>query len=431
MPWLTPDSIPEADDCRPLSIPASSEWLALVSGALTELTKKYNWQKFGTLTVDETVAKMNEIVNNYYDAGCAACTLPDGGRIIRIGEGGHLQELGDDGSWQDATGDYAIPPPSPREGGTPQDQKCLAATNATNVLEKLYEDLTDSWNGHLSEAEAATSFTLTLIGLVGFEFAPITASIVAFFAVVFSTLYSALAYIGADIWDDNVSKQIRCFLIECAHNEDGVVTFDWDCFNAKLNSLTDSFGLSELQVRLYLQIGFMLYFIGGVDGLNLAARTTEITEADCEECGCVNCHEFDFTLSDWGFVALSPADTFWTAGIGWQSNVGAGVFCTIAKSFTADNICSFELFGAASSPLGTGGGRGYWLNDTGSGAFTTPSGWNDIQGEFDTTVPIGAPTSTGMAWGMGIAGFGGGQQVIFKKLRITTSGSDTLDGEDC
>jgi len=77
MPWLTPDSIPEADDCRPLSIPADSAWLALVSGALTELTLPYNWEKFGTLTVAETVAKMQEIIDNYYNAACGAPLVVD------------------------------------------------------------------------------------------------------------------------------------------------------------------------------------------------------------------------------------------------------------------------------------------------------------------------------------------------------------------
>lgn len=70
MPWLTPDAIPEGDDCRPLLIPAGSEWLALVSGALTELTMRYNWEKFGTLTVDETVDRMQVMIDHYYASAC-------------------------------------------------------------------------------------------------------------------------------------------------------------------------------------------------------------------------------------------------------------------------------------------------------------------------------------------------------------------------
>jgi len=284
MPWLTPDSIPEDDDCRPLSIPADSVWLALVSGALTELTQKYNWQKFGTLTVEETVAKMQQIVDNYYSSPCAMCMTPGGYRVTRINEQGHLEQLDENGNWVDGTDEYHIPPPEPREDGTPTDQICLAAKNAVNVIEQLYENLTDSWNENLSAAEAATAFILGAIALVSFEFAPITWSIIAFLTPVFTALYSALAYLGADLWDANVSNQIACFLVECAEDVDGVVTFDWECFMARLNSLTDTFGLTEEQLRLYLQIAYLLLFIGGVDGLNLAGRTTAITDDDCSFC---------------------------------------------------------------------------------------------------------------------------------------------------
>jgi len=319
VPYLTPDSIPEDDDCRPLSIPADSVWLALFGGALTELTKPYNWQQFGALTVEQTVAKMEEIINNWYSVPCAACTTPGGYRVIRINNSGRLEQLNESGEWEPATDEYYIPPPEPREGGTTNDKKCLAAANAVNVLEQLYESLSDSFNNELDEAEAMTAFILALIALVGFEFAPISWAIVAFFTAVFGALYSALEFIGADLWDEDVSTQIRCFLVDCANNDGGVITFDWDCFNGKLESLTNDFSLTESQLRLYLQIGFMLYFIGGADGLNLAGRTTAITEADCEDCGLEHCLIVDLTLTDgseYG-IYLSPGGGSWSSGEGY------------------------------------------------------------------------------------------------------------------
>lgn len=320
MPYLTPQELPEDDDCRPLFIPADSEWLALFGGALTELTQRWNWEYSGGLTIDETIDKMTEIIDNWYTVPCASCTLPGGGRIIRIGAGGVLQELGDDGEWQEPTGDYVIPPPEPRTGGTEPDQNCLAARNAVNTLHALYDNLEDSWNDNLDEAEAATAFTLTLIGLVGFEFAPITFGVVAFFGVVFGILYQALEYLGADLWDSAFTDQMVCFLFECASNDGGVVTFDWDCFMGNLNSLTDSFGLSEVQLRLYLQVAYILYFIGGVDGLNLAGGTTAITSGDCDYCSAW-CYEWDFTISDgdWYPQVISGLDfAVYSAGNGWS-----------------------------------------------------------------------------------------------------------------
>jgi len=317
MPWLTPDSIPEEDDCRPLFIPADSVWLALVSGALTELTQPYNWEQYGALTVQETVDKMAEIINGYYDTACLNCTFPDGGHVIRIGEAGQLQELDDNGEWVEPSGDYLIPPPDARTGGSPTDQICQASANAVNVLHQLYTSLSDSWNSELDDAEAATAFTLTLIGLVGFEFAPITAGIVIFMAVVFSTLYHALEYLGADLWTEEVENQIICFLVACATNTDGVVTFDWDCFLAKLNSLTDDFLLDEVQLRLYLQISYILYFIGGVNGLNLAGGTTEITDANCDLCE-PHCFEIDLLVSNGSGLGVHITGGTWGSGTGIQ-----------------------------------------------------------------------------------------------------------------
>lgn len=349
MPWLTPDSIPEDDDCRPLSIPASSDWLALVSGALTELTKPYNWEKFGTLTVGETVAKMQQIIDDYYTSPCATCETPGGYRVTRISPTGHFEELDSGGNWVEGTGDYNIPPPEARTDGSPPDQICLAAKNAVNVLEQLYENLTDSWNSELDEAEALTAFILGATAVVGFEFAPITWSIVAFMTPVFTALYSALEFIGADLWDENVSKQIRCFLVDCATNTAGVVTFDYNCFLDDLVSLTNNFSLTESQTRLYLQITFMLYFIGGMDGLNLAGRTTEITDDDCSDCEvCPEeyCTVYDFTISDYGWGATLGT---YSPGVGWVAedvSDGAGHYYRgvwIDAAILSGNITSFEV----------------------------------------------------------------------------------------
>lgn len=361
MPYLTPNGIPEDDDCRPLSIPASSEWLALFGGALTELTKSYNWQQFGALTVEETVAKMQSIIDNWYTVPCAACTTPGGYRVLRINNSGQLEQLDESGNWQPATDEYQIPLPAAREGGSSSDQICLAASNAVNVLEQLYENLSDSLNGELDEAEAISAFILALIALVGFEFAPITWAIAAFMTVVFSVLYSALEYIIADLWDESVSDQIICFLVQCASNESGVVTFDWTCFNQKLESLANGFSLTAEQLRLYVQIGYMLYFIGGVDGLNLAGGTTEITSADCDNCGGW-CYIAYFTETDGGFVAddCGGVTGEWIALSGWNASdvVNCGgvdrtllqISLTFESSIVIDTIdIHYDYFKATSS----------------------------------------------------------------------------------
>jgi hypothetical protein len=367
MPWLTPDSIPEDDDCRPLSIPADSAWLALVSGALTELTLPYNWQKFGTLTVDETVAKMQSIIDNYYNVPCQTCLTPGGYRVVRISPEGHLQQLSASGSWEDATGDYLIPSPEARTEGTAPDQNCLAAKNATNVLFALYESLSDSFASELSAAEALTAFASALIAAVGFEFAPITFSVAAFMFVVFEALYAALAYITADLWTEAFTEEFTCLLLSCASNDAGVVTFDWDCVQAALLAQVDSFGLSEEQIRLYLQISYILYFIGGVDGLNLAGRTTDITNDDCSICG-IQSFMWDFRISlyDWEIPISGGLLPFgeWVSGAGIESrSLGSGFsnYAVVKRDFTGFNLVRVVAI-VQVSDCGSGGTVGFYNN---------------------------------------------------------------------
>lgn len=339
MPWLTPDSIPESDTCRSLFIPADSVWLALVSGALTELAQSYNWQQFGALTVDETVAKMQEIINGYYEDACSTCETPGGYRVIRVNNEGHVEQLNSDGDWEPATDDYYIPPPDARSGGTSDDQICLAAKNAVNVLHQLYENLSDSYGSALDEAEAVTAFIEGAVAIVGFEFAPITWGIVAFMTPVFAALYGALEFIFADVWDSSVDAQITCFLKLCANNDAGVVTFDYECFMRQLNSLTDNFSLTESQLRLYIQIGYILYFIGGIDGLNLAGATTEITDDDCSECNCTGT-SVDFGVSDQGFTQESW-EGFSASGTYMSNIFGQGIY--------ADSLGGFNQIGVSGS----------------------------------------------------------------------------------
>lgn len=298
MPYLTPDSIPEETDCRSLLIPASTDWLALVSGALTELTKTWNWEQFGAVTVEEAVAAMQTMIDEYYE-GCQSCTLPGGGKVLRINEVGRVQELQGE-EWVEPTGDYEIPPVEPREGGTPDDQICLAAKNSVNSLQLLYENLSDSWNGDLDAAEAVLAIIGVIVGILGAEFAPITYSLYLAGAGIFGILFSAVEFAIADLWDEDFTSQLICILRDCASNEAGVVTFDWDCFNHALSGLQNDFSLTSEQLRLYFQLQLLLSVIGGVDALNRGGATTAITD---DQCDCGWCYEWvEATLEDdWVF----------------------------------------------------------------------------------------------------------------------------------
>lgn len=65
--YLTPDTAPGTNKCRVLLIPDDKTWLALVTGALSELTHAYNYEQFGTLTPQETAEAFQTILQSLED----------------------------------------------------------------------------------------------------------------------------------------------------------------------------------------------------------------------------------------------------------------------------------------------------------------------------------------------------------------------------
>lgn len=64
--WLTPDTPASTFICRRLLIPAGTDFLAIVSGCLLELTKARNFERYGDLTPEETA----EYFQTMYDEFC-------------------------------------------------------------------------------------------------------------------------------------------------------------------------------------------------------------------------------------------------------------------------------------------------------------------------------------------------------------------------
>jgi len=162
VPYLTPDEIPEGTVCRPLYIPDDTAWLALVSGILTEGVKPWNWEQFGTLTVEECVEVMQGIVGSYYNTECDSCELPGGGSIVRLNESYVVEEL-INGEWVSPSSAYTILPPEARTEPTSKQRICLAAKNACNILQQTYEEITDSATNGLVVLEALAAVAAFLI----------------------------------------------------------------------------------------------------------------------------------------------------------------------------------------------------------------------------------------------------------------------------
>jgi len=428
VPFLTPQELPEDDNCRPLSIPANSEWLALFGGALTELTLRWNWEYSGGLTVDETLAKMNEIINNWYTVPCAACTIPGGYRVIRITADGHIEELNESGDWQPGTDDYYIPPPESREGGEPTDQICLAAKNAVNVLNLLYESLSDSWSAELSVDDAVLAFIAVIVAAVGFAFAPIIWAVVIPLIAFFEVVYRLLEYLTADLWDEDFTDKLVCLFKDCASNDAGVVTFDFQCLQDGLNGLAITPVFTETQARLNIQLAYIINFIGGIDSLNLAGRTTAITDDNCDDC--VWCIEYDFELTDGGFTlwASSPYGT-WVSGTGWRGTSigGNGTGLYIEKADDEYFILSAEIDFEVNSNTN---GNGFLQAQSGAGNNNLIL-WSAKNNGSYTLSYAGNATTDNLRYAQGNGDSGVvGNNFTLKKLRLCGTGPKPSGGVD-
>lgn len=318
MPYLTPENVPDTRVCRALLIPESSDWLAIFSGALTELSLKWNWEQQG-ITVDEALIVVNDVIAGFYD-GCASsgCTTPDGGSIIRINPETYRMEELVNGDWVEPQGAYALPPTPARTEPTPDERRCLAAANAANALKILYEDLADYYASELTASQAQVLFIETIISIIGSVFGIAVTALLALITAVFSAAYLLFEFLTADMWTTAFDNKIRCYFYECASEDGEVVHFDLDCVFNKIAEETGGEGVLE-ELRLLLQLGTIMQFLGS-QAIDAMGATTAVTSADCDDCENTWCYIVNFTETDGGFVPSDACGTVgdWVAMSGWN-----------------------------------------------------------------------------------------------------------------
>ena len=333
-------------------------WAQYILGAAKALDVGYNWYKSGELDVDEA-AEAFRVITQDAPYNTKTCSNPAGGKIIRVAPSGHVEQLGNANEWETPDGDYTIPPVPERE--EPGDIKCLAARNAANVLFLLYETVSDAFAAGLAEAAGAVALIEAISLIVGVEFAPITFAIVSVSSAIFGAFYSIMEFVTADLWDTSFTEAMVCILYGCAVEDEGVVTFDWECFNNRLAEQVNVFDLSFTQLRLFGQIQYLLWLTGGVDALNLAGATNEITDDDCDDCG-EWCRVYNAEFG-WGAWYAGGGYATLVGGV-WQSGSAGGdsYVCAVDYDFTDIELTSINVVGTAST-VANGGGRGlYRLN---------------------------------------------------------------------
>lgn len=352
--FLTPPELPEASECRTLIIPSSKEWLGIFNSALLDATYAYNFEQVNDtdLTVEETAEICRQIVYAYFDSECSggdceAPELPEGGRIFRIGLAGRFEEL-QSGAWVEPQGDAELPPPEPRTNPSEVDRLCLAAKNAANVLQQLYEQSLDDYQDGVdtalaiaSQAGLAGAVVLAALGIVTYGVAFVVYG-------VFSLFYAAMEFLTEDMWNAEFTEKLVCILLECASDDAGVVTFDYDAFMNKLaNSVDITDNANELV--LFGQIWYMMQWVGS-QGLDLAGRTTAISDSDCEYCEDGWCAFFDFAndpdvLDKWTLTRGTLVAGVGVQSVSWVSGTpryrGVVAECALGGSYTITRVQIF------------------------------------------------------------------------------------------
>jgi len=339
MPYLTPETLPTEDQCRRLLIPSSPEWLAIVSGALTELTLTWNWQQKG-ITVSEALDAAQAIVESYYDQPCTdpdACTTEEGTRVIRLVPGGAWQEL-INGTWQTPTGDLEIEPTPARTEPTEADRLCLAAKNSVNSLKLTYEEVTDLFD-EFGAIEPVVAGMLVFIGAVVAAFVSVAAAaFVALGGFAIEKFFQALGTISYDLWNADFEEFLYCTFLEHATDDSGVVSFDYDAIVKDINDEIAGVNLDFQRKQLATQVLYLLSIIGA-PGIDWAGTTTAISDDDCSDCTDEWCAFFDFTVDNGGWSVNSGLGTY-SSGIGWQTtyvDFGSAAYraMTIQKNLSA------------------------------------------------------------------------------------------------
>lgn len=287
MAYLTPPDIPEDADCRSLQIPASSYWLAIVSGALSELSKPYNWEYSGGATVEETLAAVQTMLDAYYNVPCGeGCELPEtpGGKgIIRRTEDGITQQI-IDGTWTTPEGVYTPLPPEPREEATDEEKRCIAALNAVYALKLTYEEVQTDWEAFQDVASAIDVFiTIIEVAMASFG-AYMAAGLLELGQFLFQSVLQLFAEIAEDTFDEAEQDLYCIFYDNATVGMDDRVSFDFAAIRERLFA---DFVIGQIftgRSTLGLQLDYFLYYIGA-ETLNYSGGLEVITEGDCT-CDC-------------------------------------------------------------------------------------------------------------------------------------------------
>lgn len=230
--------------------------------------------------------------------------------LEQLTSGGWISAAGDIGPYEDRFDGPYVPAWSDPPVG--QTGNCLATANAVAYTSWALDEIA----GKMLSGINILGVISTVVGIV-VSFAEF--NWVGAIADGYLEVFEFLGDIWQDVIDYFIDGELGVFLV-CLYEPDGSMTREnWqdviDEITAYRATLTDDYKRIKWQL-------VKLYFLAlGPVGMSRIASAAGIREADCGETDCGWFVEFDFTVSDWGFVPLNLHGYdcgVWQEGVGWR-----------------------------------------------------------------------------------------------------------------
>lgn len=336
---------PTGTRCIQVNIPDDDGWEAEFFAVLTLLTKWNSYQNDAGKNGTKVATIWREAIWSSYQR-CSDMTCCE----LRIGPYGIEQLDPGTGLWTpvgttngDPRTDGTVPPPwtSVPSG---QSGNCLAGANIARAFRDSMTQfatlLTDGASalGVLIAIEQFLGLALPLIGEVVTIATDMAAAMVGYGAVETTIVFVTNAHI------EDVYHKLQC-IISCHTASDGTIG-------------AAGIALIKSDMETYLpsvyddiEQGIFQFFLNdfldanGQNGLMKFAKMAGITSADCSDCDCGWCVDYDFTVSDQGWVAdFASQGGVYDGSNGWTiSTSSGGQSCYIRHAFVHSAVTRIEV----------------------------------------------------------------------------------------
>jgi hypothetical protein len=341
----------ETWDCICIAWPDTPEWHAIFSGLLTAPTRGRFWRDNGIpgsiKEVQEIAWQIWEVNRDMFPCGpdesCVCVVVDEGGAAWIDTDGDGVGDI-------PLTSDPRISSPTipiPEAGGA--GYACIIATGVVALVEDTRDTMLDMMDAGATFAEMLTA----ILGIIGLVVPPFAGA--AALAALVAAFLELTPVVIAEELDQDFLDELRCIIFNTLNADAEVTPDEWE--QVKLAIADNMDGFQEV-------VGWNLVDMMGNVGMQNAATSYEIEEAECDDC--VDCPAVETGLATtWWYggaqgTGYLPVDgrllevvggissgARWILSEDFRSHCGTGYwgFCIefISMSIDGGGDCDMEL----------------------------------------------------------------------------------------